>query len=172
MGLLEVIGYFFSYVQRHIPSPAVGSLVVIKATIGMQEKDGLLELRLIEVLDCLTLLRIDSQCWFLTVILDPKHLAPGSHKRKLFINVSGGEVRLLSKDQRILVLNVLFVEILGVPKRIYAMNKRQIHPQLRPSTDHDQVPIWVVILNGLSHCSGCNVLTEPALNLEDAELSC
>jgi hypothetical protein len=128
VGLLEVVSHLLSNVKGHIPSPTVGSLVVVEATIGMQEKDGPLELRLIEVLDCLTLLRIDSQCGFLAVILDPEHLAPRLHKRELFVNVGGSIVRLLCEDERVLVLYVFLVEVLGVPQRINAVNERQIHP--------------------------------------------
>jgi hypothetical protein len=135
VGLLEVIGYFLSDIQRHIPSPTVGSLVVVKSAVCMKEEDWLLELRLIEVLDCLTLLRIDSQCGFLPVILDPEHLAPGLHKRELFVDVGGCEVRLLCEDERIPVLYVFLVEILGVPERIHTVNEGQINPEFRPSAN-------------------------------------
>jgi hypothetical protein len=90
----------------------------------------------------------------------------------LFVDVRGGEIRFLSEDERILILNVLLIEVLSVSQRVDSIDEGLVNPQFGPSANNDEIPVGMVVLDGLANCGSRDVLTESTLNLEDAKLLC
>jgi hypothetical protein len=47
-----------------------------------------------------------------------------------------------------------------------------VNPQFGPSANNDEIPVGMIVLDGLANRGSRDVLAESTLNLEDAKLLC
>ena len=65
MALAEVISHLAGQVEGHIPRPAVGTLVIVKSTIGVDQQERFtFKLWFVEVFDSLALLGVYASPFF------------------------------------------------------------------------------------------------------------
>jgi hypothetical protein len=86
------------------------------------------------------------------------------------VNVVGGKIGLVLEDQGVPVLNVVLVKIWSAADAIDPVYEGQVEKDLWPGTDHDQLSIWIVVLDGLGNGSGRYMFSKASFQVEDGIL--
>jgi hypothetical protein len=71
-------------------------------------------------------------------------LYPVLDQTLLLMNVSGGKIGLVLKDDAVLFVDVVLVKVGGIANPIDTVNKGQVKKDFRPCTDYDQLPMRMV----------------------------
>jgi len=113
---------------------------------------------------------VESQLWRFSAIGHAMQLDPILNQGLTLVNVVGSEIGLVLEDQGVPVLNVVLVKIWSVADAIDPVYKGQIEKDLWPGTDHDQLSIWMVVLDGLGNGSGRYMFSKTSFQVEDGIL--
>jgi hypothetical protein len=123
-------------VGRHVTGPGIWvTLALQRPSMGLYDQHWGVSVPLVEAKLLLPVVEFKIRPF--AIIWHVIELYPVLDQTLLLMNVSGGKIGLVLKDDAVLFMDVVLVKVGGVADPIDAVNKRQVKKDFRPCTDHD-----------------------------------
>jgi hypothetical protein len=129
--------------RRHITGPGIWVTLALQWTsMGLYHQHRGISVPLVETKLLLPVVEFKIRPF--AIIWHVIELYPVLDQTLLLMNVSGGKIGLVLKDDAVLFMDVVLVKVGGVADPIDAVNIRQVKKDFRPRTDYDQLPMRMV----------------------------